>query len=158
MWLWRLKIPTLCKLETRRVCGIVLLQEGGPFPGPESGLLSNTQKWIVQGDTRADKAKDFIGKGSPGREQWGQGTQENCSAWWLEVSGFRVMGLVSGLSLASHLAVPTFGLIQGPSWRHTNLSAKMDSSAKVSGRLAGHIVGWRLLPRFRPLPNSSGWQ
>jgi len=23
---------------------LVLLQEGGPFPGPETGLLSNTQK------------------------------------------------------------------------------------------------------------------
>ena len=28
-----------------------LLQEGGPLPGPETGLLSNTQKWIVRGDT-----------------------------------------------------------------------------------------------------------
>ena len=36
-----------------------LLQEGGPLPGPGSGLLSNTQKWIVQGDTCADKARDY---------------------------------------------------------------------------------------------------
>ena len=40
-----------------------LLQEGGPLPGPETVLLSNTRKWIVRGDTRADKARDFIGKG-----------------------------------------------------------------------------------------------
>ena len=46
-----------------------LLQEGEPLPGPETGLLSNTQKWIVQGDTCADKARNFIGKGHPGREQ-----------------------------------------------------------------------------------------
>ena len=46
-----------------------LLQEGGPLPGPKTGLLSNTQKWIVQGDTRADKARDFIVKGHPGGEQ-----------------------------------------------------------------------------------------
>ena len=32
----------------------------------------------------------------------GKGTQENCSAAWLAVSGFTVMGLVSGLSLANH--------------------------------------------------------
>ena len=32
----------------------------------------------------------------------GKGTQENCSATWLAVSGFMVMGLVSGLSLANH--------------------------------------------------------
>ena len=53
-------------------------------------------------ETRADKARDFIGKGRPGGEQEGKGTQENCSAAWLTVSGFMVMGLVSGLSLASH--------------------------------------------------------
>ena len=29
-------------------------------------------------------------------------TQENCSVTWLAVSGFMVMGLVSGLSLANH--------------------------------------------------------
>ena len=48
----------------------------------------------------ADKARDVIGKGHPGGEQQGKGTQENCSA--LPVSGFMVMGLVSGLSLANH--------------------------------------------------------
>ena len=80
----------------------VLLQEGGPLPGPETGLLSNTQKWIVWGDTCADKARDFIGKGHPGGEQYGKGTQENSSATWLAVSSFMVMGLVSGLSLANH--------------------------------------------------------
>ena len=81
---------------------VVLFQEGGPLPGPETGLLSNTQKWIVQGDTCADKSRDFIGKGHPGGEQEGKGTQENCSAAWLAVSGFMVMGLVSGWSLANH--------------------------------------------------------
>ena len=35
----------------------------------QMGLLSNTQKWIVREDTRADKARDFIGKGRPGGEQ-----------------------------------------------------------------------------------------
>ena len=46
-----------------------MLQEEGPFPGPERGLLPNAQKWIVCGDTYADKARDFIGKGRPGGEQ-----------------------------------------------------------------------------------------
>ena len=35
-------------------------------------------------------------------KQEGKGTQENCSAAWLAVSGFMVMGLVSALSLANH--------------------------------------------------------
>ena len=65
-------------------------------------LLSNTRKWIVPGDTRADRVRDFIGKGRPGGEQEGEGTQENCSAAWLPVSGFMVMELVSGWSLTNH--------------------------------------------------------
>ena len=48
---------------------MIMLQEGGPLPGPEIGLLPNTRKWIVRGDTCAEKARDFIGKGHPGREQ-----------------------------------------------------------------------------------------
>ena len=38
-------------------------------------------------DTCADKARDFIGKGHPGGEQQGKGTQENCSATWLAFHG-----------------------------------------------------------------------
>ena len=53
-------------------------------------------------ETRVDKARDFIGRGHPGNEQQGKGTQENCSAMWLMVSDFMLMGLVSGLSLANH--------------------------------------------------------
>ena len=70
----------------------IVLQEGVPLPGPETEFLSNTWKWVVQGDSCADKARDFIGTGPPGREQEGKGTQENCSAKWLEALGFMVMG------------------------------------------------------------------
>ena len=79
-----------------------MFQEGGPLLGPKTGLLSNIRKWIVRGDTCADKARDFIGKGRPGGEQEGKGTQENSSVTWLAVSGVLVMELVSGLFLASH--------------------------------------------------------
>ena len=78
------------------------MQEGGLLPGPGSGLLSDTQRRMVRGDTHTDKARDFIGKGHPGREQQGEETQENCSSPWFRISGFMVMGLVSGLSLANH--------------------------------------------------------
>ena len=46
----------------------ILLQEEGLLLGQESGLLSNTQKWIVWGDTRTDTARDFIEKGCLGGE------------------------------------------------------------------------------------------
>ena len=48
------------------------------------------------------KQEILLGKGHPGREQEGKGSQENCSAMWLEVSGFMVMVLVSKLFLANH--------------------------------------------------------
>ena len=48
-----------------------------------------------------NKAADLIGKRCPGREKDGEETQENCSVTWLTVSGFMVIGLVSGLSLAN---------------------------------------------------------
>ena len=50
----------------------------------------------------ADKARGFFGKGLQGREQQVKGTQENCSATWLVVSGSLVMELVSGSFRANH--------------------------------------------------------
>ena len=61
----------------------------------------------------ADKARHFIGKGHLGGEQEGEGTQENCSATWHIVSGFMVMGLVSGFSLGNHSLVAHTWLSQG---------------------------------------------
>ena len=121
-----------------------LLQEGGPLPGPETGLLSNTQKWIVGGDTCADKARGFIGKGHRGGEQEGKGSQENCSAMWLAVSGFMVMGLVSGWSLTNHSnsVFPGGTRIAQPRWM-------LVRGILGSGRTTG--------VSFRPFLNSSGW-
>ena len=63
-------------------------------------LAQVTQKRIVWGVTRADKARVFIGKEHPGGEQYDKGAQEG-SDMWLTDSGFPVMGLVSELSLAN---------------------------------------------------------
>ena len=70
-----------------------------------------------------------------GGEQQGEGTQENCSATCLTVSGFIGMELVSGLSLTTHLSWPVLGLTQGPSWWPAHLPAKMHSSAKDPGEV-----------------------
>ena len=103
----RLLCPSLCPcflklMSIELVMPSNCCRKGGPFQGPKLGSCLNSRKWIVRGDTCADKARDFIGKGPPGGEQESQGTQENCSATWLAVLGFMVLGLVSKLSLAIH--------------------------------------------------------
>ena len=70
--------------------------------------------------------QETIGKRRSSGELQGKGTQENCSAAWLAVSGFMVMGLVSGWSLANHS-------YQSLSWWCTHRSAKMDASERDSG-------------------------
>ena len=87
----------------------------GSLPEPKNRLLSDILKWIVWRYTCANKTKGFIGKGSQGREQQGKGTQENCSAMWLTLLDFMVMGLVFRLSLANSLPLLIFGLTQCPS-------------------------------------------
>ena len=52
------------------------------------------------------QSKRLYWRGHPGGKQQGKATQENCSATWLAASDFMVMGLVSRLSLASHLLYP----------------------------------------------------
>ena len=94
-------------------------------------------------ETHADKARDFIGKGHPGGEQEAKGTQENCSAERLEVSGFMVMGFVSRWSLASLSNSESFLVVH----------------ADARGMLARGILGgrWTLSVSFQPFPNSSLW-
>ena len=120
-----------------------LLHEGGPLPGPETGFLSNTQKWIVRGDT-CWQSKRFYLESVPGWRAVGKGTKENCSAVWLEVLGFMVMGLVSRWSFANHSnsVFPGCARIAQPRWM-----------------LARGILGseWTDSVSSRPFPNSSGW-
>ena len=72
--------------------------------------------------------------------------QENCSAAWLPVSGFMVMGLVSGWSLANHSNSESFKLV-------------VPRIAQLRWMLARGILGSRRTRgvSFRPFPNSSGW-
>ena len=88
------------------------------LPDPHSALLCpavNPKKLIhtdninqLSKETHVLTKQDFTGKGHPGREQQGKGTQEGCCATWLAVSGFMVMWLASRLSLANHSDSGTF--------------------------------------------------
>ena len=85
----------------------MLQKAGDPFQGPQSGSCLTLGNELSE-ETRADKARDWIGKRCLGREQEGKGTQEDCSAMWLTVSGLMVMVLVSRFSLANHSGSGSF--------------------------------------------------
>ena len=65
-------------------------RNGDPLQGLKVDSCLTLGNELSAEDTCADKARDFIGKGHPGGEQQGKGTQENCSATWLAVSGFNI--------------------------------------------------------------------
>ena len=118
------------------------LQEGASLPGPKSGLLSNPRKWIVRGDTRVDKARDFIGKGvqEESRRVREPRTALPCGLWsrvWWWQNSFLGQFVVSGQSL----------LIQGPFWWCMHCSAKTGASEKDSGRWSD-TERWHLLLTF----------
>ena len=89
------------------------------------------------------KQEILLGKGTR-VESSRKGTQENCSAAWLAVSGFMVMGLVFEWSLANHSnsVFPGGAHIAQPRWM------------LVRGILGS---GWTRRVSFRPFLNSAGW-
>ena len=121
----------------------ICCRKGDPFQGPKLGSCLTLGKELSE-ETRADKTRDFIGKGHPGGEQEGEGTRENCPAAWLAVLGFMVMGLVSGWSLAnlSNSVFPGGARIAQPRWTLARGILGSGQTGSVSSR---------------PFPNSSGW-
>ena len=67
-------------------------RKGDPFQGPRVGSCLTLGNELSTETHILNKARDIFGKGRPGGEQEGEGTQEECSAMWLAVSGFMVMG------------------------------------------------------------------
>ena len=86
----------------------------GPLPGPESGLLSNTWKWLVQGNTHADKARGLYWEGCPGGEQQGSEVKVAqlclilCDPMDYSLPGSSVQGILQAI-LLEWVAVPFSG-------------------------------------------------
>ena len=76
--------------------------------------------------------------------QEGQGTQENCSATWLTVSGFMVMELVSRLSSANHSDSESFLVV------HT-LFSQYGCQREGFWEEVGHVVSPFALSRTLPV-------
>ena len=107
----------------KRIC----CRKGDPFHGL-SGLLSDTQKWIVWGDTCAE---DYW-EGASWLRAGGQGNPKGllCHvAHSLRCSGDAV-SFWCGSGQSSRLA---HSLTRGPSWWREHLSAEVGSSEKVFG-------------------------
>ena len=100
---------------------------------------------MIRGDTCAEKARDFSGKGHLGGEQHGKGTQENSFVTWPAVLDFMVMGLVSGLSLADHSKSESFLVVHA-------LFSQDGCQREGFWEVVRHVVS-----PFDLFPNSSGW-
>jgi len=85
----------------------VLLQEQGSLLALERGLLSNTQKLIVRGDTYADEVRDFNGKGT-----WAERSRVREPGRTAQPRVLHDDGLVSRLSLTSHSDSESFLVVR----------------------------------------------
>lgn len=83
----------------------LLLQEWGPFPGPERGLLSTLRNELSKGTHVLTEQEPLLGRG-PGRRAVGEGPHETCPATQLTGSGLAAMGEFAGclwpVSCSSH--------------------------------------------------------
>ena len=85
----------------------ICCREGDPFQGPRGVLVSDLEMNYPRRCV-CQQSERLYWEGRPGQRAAGEGAQEDCSATWLTVLGFMVMGLVSGLSLASHSDAESF--------------------------------------------------
>jgi len=116
---------------------VLSLLEGGPLPGPEHGLSSNT---CVRGDTHMlRKQKALLGRGTQGESsRLREPRRTFCHlARSLRCHGNGVSFRV--LSGQSSCLARTWS--DSGSWWCVHLSAKMDSSTKDSGRLVPPPTG-----------------
>ena len=97
--LWRIIISNDYYLDHLILYGSRCFRKGDPFQGPKLGSCLTLGNELSEETHVLTKQEILLGRAPRWRAG---GTQENCSVTWLAVSGFMVMGLVSGWSLANH--------------------------------------------------------
>ena len=63
----------------------ICYRKGDPFQGPKLGSCLTLGNELSEETHVLTKQGILLGKGHPGGEQLGKGTQENCSAIWLSL-------------------------------------------------------------------------
>ena len=119
-------------------------RKGDPFQGLKLGSCLTLRNELSE-ETHVLTKQEILLERAPWGEQEGKRTQENSSVTWLALSGFTVMGLVSGLSLANHSdsrVLPSGACLVQPSWMPERMILGSGCTCGVS---------------FWPFPNSSGW-
>ena len=71
-----------------------MLQEGGPFQGPKLGSCLTLRNELSEETHVLTKQEILLGKGT--QVENSRVREPNSSVTWLKVSGFMVIGLVSG--------------------------------------------------------------
>ena len=77
-----------------------------PSQGSRVGSCLTLRNELFEEMQVLTKQDTLLERGAQAESSKVRETQENGSAMWFTVSGFMVMGLVSGLTLASHCAWP----------------------------------------------------
>ena len=121
-----------------------MLQEGGPLPGPEIGLLSNITCVLEMNETHMLKKQDILlGKGAWAESRRVREPRRTTLSHGLQSRDFMVMGLVSGLSLANHSDSGSFLVV------HTLFS--QDGCWKGFWEVVRHVVSPFDLSRTLPV-------
>ena len=144
-----------------------------PFQGPKLASCLTLGNELSEETHVLTKQEILLGKGT--RVERGKGTQENCSATWLEVSGFMVMGSVPRLSLANHSDSESFLVVlalfsQDGCWRgfwevirHVVSTFDLSRTLPVGGGLLvpcsvpGPPVLKQLMQMVTMVPGQGGW-
>ena len=85
-------------------CFLILLQEGGPLPGPETGLLSNIGNELSEETHGLTKQETLLGKGT--RVEYSKALSKDGGVGGSPMAGM-ILSLASEFHLAQNLTKPS---------------------------------------------------
>ena len=128
------ELPTssCLKLTVHDQIFMVVLLEGEPLPGLETGLMSNTQNELFKDTRELTKQETLLERGARADSRSIRAPRRTALPRPRRL-GFYGDGI-------SFWVFSGPSLTRSPSWWCTHCSAKIDASEKDSGRLVGHMA------------------